>query len=115
MSEYAERLMSELEDKYDFSNSAWVTFLKDHRNYILASANVLNIDVKIVNSFRYYISGLLIENKINPDSYWIIEWLNQIKGEWEVIDFDKLIVPSGNTIDTLWDKFLAYNNKIQSS
>lgn len=111
MSEYAARILSDIDPKYDVSDAKWMLFLKDHRTHILSTASILTLDRKVVNSFRYYTSGLLIEYKLNPDLRWIIMWLNQIKGEWEVIDFDKLIVPSEQVINALWDKYLSVKNK----
>lgn len=113
MATLSERLASQ-EAKYDFSDKAWVRFLKDHRKYLISNSTVVTLDPNIMNGFRYHTTELLIEYKLNSKLSWLIKWINQIKGDWEVVDLTKLLVPSDSAVDSLWDKYKSYKNKIAS-
>lgn len=114
MSTYAQRLLEVTEDKYDFTDTGWIQFLKDHRRRIVATSSTLSMDPNIVNSYRYHLTDLLKEYKIDSNISWMVMWLNQLDGAWEVIDIEELIIPSKTEIESLWDKYKSYKNKLLS-
>jgi len=114
MTTYSERLQNVFTDMYDFSDSSWVHFLKDHRNYLLSNSEIITLDPNVMNSFRYHTTQLLQEYNVDQRMYWIVLFLNQIKGEWGVVDLDTLIIPTESAVSNLWGKYQSYKTKISS-
>lgn len=110
MSTLAERLLSG-QSNYQPSDKRWVTFLKDHRATLLANSTKITLDPQKMNTFRYHLTELLREYSQKPDLAWIVKWLNQIKGEWEVVELEYLLVPTDSTLDSLWDKYKSAISK----
>ena len=110
METYAERLVSQLTD-YQSTDPLWIRFIKDHRDQLLASATTVEIDAGVMHSFKYQLGELLDEYKVNRDYTWIVLWLNQIKGEWEVNSLSSILVPSDTELQTLLDKYKSLLSK----
>ncbi len=107
---FATTLISAL-PQYADTDSDWMSFVKDYRTLLIATATKITIDPNIMRTHRYSLRELLRRHTVPIGMDWIIIWLNQLHGSKDVINLKTLIVPSTSEVTTLYENYTAHKLK----
>jgi hypothetical protein len=97
---------------YDNLDTDWVQYIKDHRSVLMSTAVTTTVPANVMFTHRYRMSALL--KKLGSDSSitWIVMWLNQLKTHADVVNLNELILPTMESIKTLYQSYLSYRQKL---
>ena len=104
-------ILDKRKGKYELEDKDWKLFIEDHKNNILRSSKVVIINYNDRNRYIYRLSEYLESKNYDRSLTWIVLYLNQMYGEQDFHDKEKLILPDLNYLNTLHSQFQILKKK----
>jgi hypothetical protein len=84
----------------------WRQFVLDHLDYIAKATRPVDLDILLINQYRYDLPRFLKERMgLRTDMAWIVVLLNNMTSDFDFKEPGTLIVPGDDTIINLYHSF----------
>jgi len=84
----------------------WRQYILDHLDYITARTRPSEIDILLINEYRYDLDSFLKEKmSIQGDIAWIVLLLNNLTCDFEFTEPGVFIIPSDELISQLYHSY----------
>ncbi len=100
--------------KYAPSDSKWVQFIIDHKNYIIENSTVVTLDKNTMNTYKFKPLIFLSSKNVSYDVMWIVCFIN---GFLDPINFHNLYsiyIPNESVIYNLKIKYNTFVKSLNS-
>ncbi len=112
MSTYRDTITNAV-SKFSNTDENWVAFVKDHYSYLMmtSSTNIISNNNRVTYRFRLREYLKEIAN-LDPETYWIIMWLNNFDQEYDFNDATNLIIPNQTNLNYLYSTYLTISRNL---
>lgn len=107
-------MLYERKGKYELEEKDWKLFIEDHKKNILEKSKIIVINYDDQNRYIYRLSEYLEYKNLDRSLTWIVLLLNQMKGEQDFHDRNKLIVPDINHLNSLYNQYQILKKKYKN-
>ena len=107
-------MLNKRKGKFELEDKDWKLYIEDHRRNILEKSNTIYIGHDDRNRYIYRLSEYLEHKKYDRSITWIVMMLNQLNGEQDFHDKEKLIVPEMNHLNSLYNQYQILKKKYKS-